>query len=150
MGMGRVQMLASTADRDRAVQVLKAAFVEGRISQEELRLRVGKALTARLFPDVMAVIHDLPVSPIWRMPAHRATPAPPRFSRLAIAALVCAIAGPCTAGFSAVPAIVLGCMARRRVRRTGERGAAMATAALVLGWMVVLIGGIVLAVRLQG
>jgi hypothetical protein len=144
-----VQMLASTADRDRAIGVLKSSFVEGRLTKDELDLRVGQVLSARLFPDVMALIYDLPVGPFGRLPAHPVTPAPPRMSRLAVAALLCAAAVPCTMGVTAVPAIVLGHMARRRVRRTGERGAAEATRALVLGWLAALIGALVLAVIVQ-
>jgi hypothetical protein len=34
-------------------------------------------------------------------------------------------------------------MARRRVRRTGERGFAGATAAVVLGWLTVLIAAVI-------
>jgi hypothetical protein len=142
-----VQMLASAVDRDRAISVLKASFLEGRLTKDELELRVGQVLTARLFPDVMALTCDLPVGPFGRLPAHPATPAPPRTSRLAIAALACAAAAPCTVGLSAVPAIVLGHMARRRLRRTGERGAAAATVALVLGWLAVLIGAVTLLAR---
>jgi len=140
-------MLASSADRDRAIGVLKRSFLEGRLTKDELELRVGQVLTARLFPEVMAVICDLPVGPFGRLPAHRVTPTSPRMSRLAVAAVVCVVAAPCTAGISAIPAIVLGHMARRRVRRTGERGAAEAARALVLGWLVVLIGVVVLAAR---
>jgi hypothetical protein len=142
-----VQMLASTAGRDRAICVLKASFLDGRLTKDELELRVGQVLTARLFPDVMALIYDLPVGSFGRLPAHPATSAPPRTSRLAVAALACAAAAPCTAGVSAVPAIVFGYLARRRVRRTGERGAAMATVAVVLGWLAVLIGAVVVAAR---
>jgi hypothetical protein len=142
-----VQMLASPADRDRAIGVLKAGYVEGRLTRDELDVRLQRALTARLFPDVMAIIDDLPVGPFGRLPAHPATPAVPRTSPLAIAAAVCAVAAPCTAGASGVPAIVLGHVALRRVRRTGEPGAALAYAALLLGWFAVLIGAVALAAR---
>jgi Domain of unknown function (DUF4190) len=63
-------------------------------------------------------------------------------SRLATAALACAVAGPLTAGITAVPAVILGHMARRRVRRTGERGFTGATAAAVPGWPAVLIAAV--------
>ncbi len=52
---------------------------------------------------------------------------------------MCAIAGPLSAGITAVPAIVLGQLARRQIRRTGERGFARATVAVVLGWLTILI-----------
>jgi Domain of unknown function (DUF1707)/Domain of unknown function (DUF4190) len=145
--VSNVRMLASTADRDRAIGVLKSSFVDGRLTKDELEQRVGQVLTARLFPDVMALICDLPVGPFGRLPAHPVTPAPPRISRLAVAAMVCAAAAPCTVGISGVPAIVLGHMARHRVRRTGERGAAEATRALMVGWLAMLIGALVLALH---
>jgi Domain of unknown function (DUF4190) len=44
-----------------------------------------------------------------------------------------------SAEITAIPAIVLGQVARRRVRRSGERGFAAATAAVMLGWLTVLI-----------
>jgi hypothetical protein len=93
----------------------------------------------------MALIADRPAGPFGRLPWHPATPAPPRMSRLATAALACAVAGPLTAGITAVPATIFGHMARRRVRRVrraGERGFAGATAAVVLGWLTVLIAAV--------
>jgi hypothetical protein len=90
----------------------------------------------------MALIAGLPAGPFGRLPCHRATPAPPRMSRLATAALACAVAGPLTAGITVVPAIIFGHMARRRVRRTGEQGLAGATSAVVLGWLTVLIAAV--------
>ncbi|HEX9625283.1 MAG TPA: DUF4190 domain-containing protein, partial [Streptosporangiaceae bacterium] len=36
---------------------------------------------------------------------------------------------------AAIPAVVLGHMARRQIRQTGEDGAGMALAGLVLGWI---------------
>ncbi|MGH3187817.1 MAG: DUF1707 and DUF4190 domain-containing protein [Streptosporangiaceae bacterium] len=135
-------MRASTADRDHAIEVVKASFAEGRLTRAELDLRVGQALVSRYFPELMTLIADLPVGPFGRLPRHPATPARPRLSRLAAAALACAVAGPLTAGITAVPAIIVGYLARRRVRRTGERGSAAATAAVVLGSLTVLIAAV--------
>jgi uncharacterized membrane protein YjfL (UPF0719 family) len=42
-------------------------------------------------------------------------------------------------GITAIPAIVLGHMARREIRRTGERGDSMAVGGMVLGYVVTLI-----------
>jgi Domain of unknown function (DUF1707)/Domain of unknown function (DUF4190) len=135
-------MLASRADRDRSVKVVKASFVEGRLTKEELDQRVGQVLVSRYFEELMALTADLPVGPHGRLPAHPVTPPFPRMNRLAVAALVCAGAGPASLGITAIPAIVLGQMARRGVRRTGERGFTAATAAVVLGWLMVLIAAV--------
>jgi hypothetical protein len=132
-------MLASSADRDRAIEVLKASFAEGRLTREELDLRVGQALVSRWFPELMAIISDLPAGTFGRLPAHPATHAFPRTSRLAVLALARAAAAPVTAGVTAIPAIGLGHLARRQVRRTGQQGARLAAAAVLLGWLVLLI-----------
>ena len=39
-----------------------------------------------------------------------------------------------------IPAIVLGHMARHQIKRTGEQGAGMALAGLLLGWAAVALG----------
>jgi len=135
-------MLASAADRDRSVKVVKASFVEGRLTKEELDQRVGQVLVSRYFEELMALTADLPVGPFGRLPAHPVTPPFPRMNRLAVAALVCAGAGPASLGITAIPAVALGEMARRRIRQTGERGSAAATAAVVLGCLVLLIAAV--------
>ncbi|MGD0701964.1 MAG: DUF4190 domain-containing protein [Trebonia sp.] len=53
---------------------------------------------------------------------------------LAIAALVCGIAQFVT-GFTFIPAIICGHIARRQIRRTGEQGDGMAIAGLILGYV---------------
>ena len=79
MAAGRyVHMRASTADRDRSIEVLKASFVEGRLTKDELDLRLGRAFLSRFFAELMAITADLPVGPFGRLPAHPVTPAFPR------------------------------------------------------------------------
>jgi hypothetical protein len=79
-------MRASTADRDRSIEVLKSSFVEGRLTQDELDLRLGQALVSRFFAELMSITADLPVGPFGRLPAHPVTPPFPRTSRRAVAA----------------------------------------------------------------
>jgi hypothetical protein len=57
-GHGRLR--ASHADREQVVDVLKAAFVQGRLTQDELDTRVGQALAARTRADLAALTTDLP------------------------------------------------------------------------------------------
>jgi hypothetical protein len=70
-GDGRLR--ASHADREQVVDVLKAAFGQGRLTQDELDARVGQALAARTYADLAALTADLPAEPD-RAPA----PAPAR------------------------------------------------------------------------
>jgi hypothetical protein len=62
---------------------------------------------------------------------------------LAIAALICGAAQFLT-GITFIPAIVLGHIARRQIRRTREQGDGMALAGLILGY----IGGILFIIIL--
>jgi hypothetical protein len=69
--------LAGSADRERAVGVLRAAFTEGRLNQDELDDRVARAYTARTYGDLWALIADLPAGPLpypGGMPYHQASP----------------------------------------------------------------------------
>jgi DUF1707 SHOCT-like domain len=52
--------LAATADRERAVSVLRAGFTEGRLSQDELDDRVTRAYAARTYGQLWALTEDLP------------------------------------------------------------------------------------------
>jgi hypothetical protein len=67
-----VHMRASTADLERSIEVLKMSFAEGRLTKEELVERVGRALIARFFAELMALTDDLPVGIFGRLPAHPA------------------------------------------------------------------------------
>jgi hypothetical protein len=74
MGGGYGSIRASTADTDRTVAVLKTSFVEGRLTKDELDLRLGQALVSRFFAELMAITADLPVGTFGRLPAHPETP----------------------------------------------------------------------------
>jgi hypothetical protein len=56
---GRGGFRASHADRDRAIDLLKAAFVQGRLTQDELAERLGQALAARTYAELAALTADL-------------------------------------------------------------------------------------------
>jgi hypothetical protein len=72
-GHGRLR--ASHADSEQVVDVLKAAFVQGRLTQGELDGRVGQALAARTYAELAALTADLPAEPD-RAPAPADVPAP--------------------------------------------------------------------------
>jgi hypothetical protein len=57
-GLGYLR--ASHADRERAIETLKAAFVQGRLTKDELDTRAGQAFAARTYADLAALTTDLP------------------------------------------------------------------------------------------
>ena len=61
---GYGNMRASAADRERAIDVLKAAFAEGRLSREEHEARVERAYRSRTYADLAALTADLPAGPL--------------------------------------------------------------------------------------
>jgi hypothetical protein len=72
--------LAGSADRERTVGVLRAAFTEGRLNQDELDDRVARAYAARTYGDLWALIADVPAGPLpypGGLPYQQATPAVP-------------------------------------------------------------------------
>ncbi len=56
---GSARFLASDADRERTVDVLKTAFVHGTLTRDELTLRTGRALTARTYAELAAITDGL-------------------------------------------------------------------------------------------
>ena len=131
-------MLTAAADRERTMDVLKAAYGEGRITKEEFELRAGRAMSARTYAQLAAVVADLPAGPhlgvMPYQPGYYPAVNTPT-SGLAIGSLVCGILELFTLGFAAIPAVILGHLARTQIRRTGERGDGMAIAGLVLGYL---------------
>jgi hypothetical protein len=60
--MPELQMRVSDQERERAAQLLQAAFAEGRLSDSELDERLGLALTAKTFGELAELVADLPTS----------------------------------------------------------------------------------------
>ena len=65
---GRGQMRASDADREQVIAMLKVAFVQGRLTKDELDLRVGAAFTARTYAELAVVTADIPAEPTAAQP----------------------------------------------------------------------------------
>jgi hypothetical protein len=76
--VGHGRRRASRADRDQAIDVLKAAFVQGRLTKDEFDARIGLTFTARTCTELAAVTADLPAPPAGAQPPHR--PSRPRTS----------------------------------------------------------------------
>ena len=58
---GRGRLRTSHADREQVIDVLKAAFVQGRLTRDELDERLARVLASRTYADLAAVTADLPV-----------------------------------------------------------------------------------------
>jgi hypothetical protein len=89
---GRDQLRAAHADREQVIGALKTAFVDGRLTQDELAARTGGALTARTYADLAALTADIPAEPAAARPQAARPPAPAIRRPLAKAA---AISGAC-------------------------------------------------------
>ena len=64
-GVGsRTRMRASHADREQVIDVLKTAFVQGRLAKDEFDLRVGQVLASRTYADLGALTADIPAGPV--------------------------------------------------------------------------------------
>jgi len=143
-------MRAASADRERAVDVLKAGFAEGRLTQNEYNERMGRAYAARTYGELAALTADLPagaVPAVWPVPAYQP---PVTTNSLARASLVLGVAEFFTMGLTAIPAIICGHMAKREMRQTGQRGDGLATSGLVLGYMAVIFWGILIVLSIVG
>jgi Domain of unknown function (DUF1707) len=87
---------ASDADRDAVVSDLGEHFQAGRLTADELDERTGRALTARTWGELRAVLADLPATrpaPSPVMSRRAAPPVPTVLAGLAVVALVLLVAG---------------------------------------------------------
>jgi hypothetical protein len=58
----RGHLRASHADREHVIATLKAAFVQGRLTKDELDARAGQTFAARTYADLAALTADLPAA----------------------------------------------------------------------------------------
>lgn len=149
-------MRSSSADRERAIDVLKAAFAEGRLTWDEFEERSGQVLRSQTYAQLAALTADLPVGPLGalirpqlpypqQMPYPVAVPRRRPVNSLAVAALVCSL----IPGFPAAAGVITALVARRQIRQTGERGEGIATAAFLIG-MFSLVGFVLYMIGLAG
>ncbi len=146
-GGERGKMRAADADRDHVVEVLSMAYSEGRLTKDEYDGRLENALSARTYADLDQLVTDLPVA--------RATAVTPvaGTSGLAIASLACGLVQFVFGPLTAIPAIVLGHVALHQIKRTGEQGAGLALAGLLLGWatvILIVVVSLVMSVGIHG
>ena len=66
---------ASDADREQVLEFLKTAFVQGRLTMDELDARAGQALVSRTYGELAALTADIPSGPARALPRPPAAPA---------------------------------------------------------------------------
>jgi hypothetical protein len=59
---------ASRADRERVIDLLKAAFVQGRLPRDEFDARIGQVLASRTYAELAVVTADIPAALIEAPP----------------------------------------------------------------------------------
>jgi DUF1707 SHOCT-like domain len=84
---------ASRADRDRVIDLLKAAFVQGRLDKDEFDTRIGQALASRTCGELAAVTAGIPAGLTAALPRR-----PPARARRRIPFNTAVTGGACMAG----------------------------------------------------
>ena len=84
---------ASRADRERVIDLLKAAFAEGRLDMDEFDARIGHAIASRTYGELAAVTADIPAELIGALPGR-----PPVRARRRISFNTAVTGGACMAG----------------------------------------------------
>ena len=74
---GRGGLRASDADRDQAIEELKAAFVQGQLAKTEFEAHVGRALASRTYGELAAVTAGIPALLVTVPLATIQLPSPP-------------------------------------------------------------------------
>jgi hypothetical protein len=121
-------MRSSAAEREHTIDILKTAFAEGRLTQEEYEDRIGLALRPLTYADLAALTSDLPAG----RPGAPPTPPGPAsrpVNKMAVASLACAVVLPLVPMLS----VLLGLIAHGQIHERGERGAGLATAGILIG-----------------
>jgi Domain of unknown function (DUF1707) len=70
--VARGHLRAGHADRERVIGTLKAAFVQGRLTKDELDLRIGQTFASRTYAELARLTVDIPAGLIAAARPHDA------------------------------------------------------------------------------
>jgi len=133
---GQPGMRAAATDRERTLDVVKAAYGEGRLTREEFESRTARTMAAKYYGELAAIVADLPAGPFgpqgpgYYAPAVPVTPT----NGLAVGSVVCSLIG-FIMPLMLVPGLVMGHIARDQIRARDQRGDGFAVAGLVFGYL---------------
>jgi hypothetical protein len=147
---------AGDVDRDHIANALGTAYEQGRLSKDEYDARLEEAFAARTYGDLDLIVSDLPI--VRMAPETQVATASGQSGKvngLAVASFIFGVAPFIVPPLGSLGAIILGHMARHQIKKTGERGAGLALAGLVLGWFTLILGitvllGSAISVATQG
>jgi hypothetical protein len=128
---------ANDADRENVRAILQQAYAEGRLNWADFDARSSALVNSQTYDQLAALTADLPNRiPVSAPQVYQPMPGVQRPTNgLAVASLACGVGQIIVWFFGAIAAIILGHMARRQIRQTGEAGDGMAMAGLVLGYV---------------
>ncbi len=134
---GYGQMRATDSDRENVRSILQQAHAEGRLSWEDFDARSTALMNAQTYDQLSSLTADLPSRIPGSPPqVYVGVPGTQRPTNgLAIASLICGIGQIFLFTVGSVAAVVLGHLARRQIRQTGEEGAGIALAGMILGYI---------------
>jgi uncharacterized protein DUF1707 len=118
--LGRLR--TSRADREQAIDVLKAAFVQGRLTKGEFDSRVGQVFAPWTYADLDALTSDIPDGVTSAKPSAEHAREPGRVLSFRTAARVGAV--------GAVPSMGSAAVVRPRWKRQGRATASAGSACL--------------------
>jgi Domain of unknown function (DUF4190)/Domain of unknown function (DUF1707) len=127
-------MRASDQDRERAAEVLKTGYADGRLGKDEYDEYLNRIYAARTVGDLATLTSQLPGGGAALLPVPAG---PPKTNSMAVASMICGFGEFFTFGLTSIPAVILGHVSRGQIRQTGEAGAGMAMTGLVLGWLAI-------------
>jgi hypothetical protein len=76
----RSHLRASHADREQVIDVIKAAFVQGRLAKDEFDQRIGRVFASRTYADLACLTADIPARLIQAQASQEAAHPPAQIS----------------------------------------------------------------------
>ncbi len=129
------RMRATDADREKVREVLQAAYADGRLTKDEYDNRDHALFQAKTYDQLASLTTDLRRPVPYQPPPYPVAIPSGRTNPLAAVSLGFGIGQMFLPFVGAIVAIIMGHVAKSQIRETGDYGAGLATAGLVLGYL---------------